>query len=329
MDHHAGLGPAFPWGAMLVLAAVVLGAPTLCITVAVAWRTRGSRGQPTEPTEPTDGAGAARRHADRAWPVPEGYRHRTRVGRLAGTAVGAVAGASLVVSSRAYLAPMACVGGYLLGVLAGVLWASAPPQGTLRQASLDRRRPLDFAPTWAALAAAGAALPVVAAPAIFAVAPRVSYGPWRPDRYAPSVVLPGGHLAWPGPSSTVSLAVVAVTALAVAALGSRRVADAPPLAGLGDPDADLWWRRSAGRAAVGAALGVVALCLASVLVLASSGLAVVGDPASAAYFASRVVVWAGIAVALGGLAGWLVLDGPRLTSPTDLASPGAAASPAG
>lgn len=330
MNHHAGFGPVFPWGAILALAAIVVGVPTVCIAAAVAWRTRGPkhRGGPASGGRRLRRVGLVRRGQQRRWPVPEGYRNRVRAGRLAGAAVGAAAGVALVVSFKVYLAPVACVGGYMLGVLSGELWASTPPQGSVREARLTFRRPSDFMPTWAAVAAVGGALPVVAAPAVFALAPRVSYGPWHPDRYAPSLVLAGGRLAWPAPGLTITLAALAAAGLLLAALSVKRVADAPALGDISDPDADRWWRRSAGRATSGAALGIVALCLGSLLIAASSGLAVPGDPTSTASLASRVMVWAGAAVIVGGLVAWLVLDGPSLAPPAP-PPPSPTASPAG
>jgi hypothetical protein len=192
----------------------------------------------------------------------------------------------------------------------GELWGWAPPRGSVREASLQERRARDFAPAWAALLAVGAAVPVLIAPAILALVPRISYGPWHPDPYERSLVLSGGQLSWPGAATTVPLAVVAIMALALAVLSLRRVAAAPPLAGAGNPDRDRWWRRSAGRALLGAVVGIEALCLAAVLIEAGDGMAVPSAQASGLHLGARVLDWSGLAIAVGGLLVWLVLDGP-------------------
>jgi hypothetical protein len=330
MSYHVGLPPQFPWMAVLFLATILIGIPTLGIVVAVAWRSRGSgprgggrsRGPGTgpvpgpRPPAPGGGPGAVGpgrrfglgpRSVGRAWMVPESYRRRARAARLTGAGIGAITGLELVLTLRVDLAPVACVAGYLLGVLVGELWGWAPSRGAIREASLRERRSLDFAPAWAVLLAGGAALPVLAAPLALALAPRLSYRSWQP---APGITLPGGRLSWPGLGTTVPLAVVAAAALVLAGLSLRRLAQAPPLADAGDPAADAWWRRSAGRAALGAVVGIEALCLGATLILASAGLAIPGTPGSALYAASRWMIWAGLAVAAGGLLVWLRLDGP-------------------
>jgi hypothetical protein len=313
MKYHTGLPPYFPWLAILFLAVIVTGIPTLCIVAAVLWRSRASRrpsshdaGQGTRASR----LGDDRRDGRRSWPVPASYRRRSRTARLTGAGFGALAGIALVLSFRVIMAPVACLGGYLLGVLVGELWGWAPPGGAVREAFLRERRARDFAPGWAALLAVAAAVPVLAAPAILAIVPRISYGPWRPDPYERNMVLPGGQLSWPSAAATVPLAVVAITALALAVLSLRRVAAAPPLAGAGHPDSDRWWRCSAGRALLGAVVGIEALCLAAVLIEAGDGMTVPSGQGPGLHLGVRVLDWSGLAIAVGGLLVWLVLDGP-------------------
>lgn len=312
MSAHYGVALGLPWGALLALVAVVVAAPTLCIAIAVSWRTR-AKSRPTRPARGGGGSSVARalrRIGPQPWPTPDGHRRRARAGRLGGLAAGAVAGLGLVGSGRPELAPLAIAGGYLAGVVVSELSGWAPRRGSLRQASLRERRPAQLVPRWAGWSAVAATAVVVVAPVTFAVAPQVAYRPWRPSPHASGVLLPGGVLSWPGPDVTVPLAVVASGAVVLGALALRRIAGAPSVAEVPDPDLDWWRRQAAARAVSGAVVAIATLCLSATLLSASAALAVPGAPGSPAHLASVAMVWSGAALGVASLVAWLVLDGP-------------------
>ncbi|MGH3304220.1 MAG: hypothetical protein ACRDOK_21585, partial [Streptosporangiaceae bacterium] len=280
----------------LILAGIAIGGPAIVITAALLLRARASRS-------------AFRAAGQPAWPARAHVRRVTRCG-LAGLGVGALIGAALIADNRGALAVLGCAGGYLAGLLVGEYTGQPPTREPVRSARLLARRPADYLPRWAAAAALLSAALVVAAPIAFAVAPTVRYGNWHPFPGA-SMTLPGGQTSWPPVfPGTAAAALLALAVLGIGAAGLRRVAARP---GPADDDAatfDEVLRRQAGRAMVGAVLGLELITLAALLIAGSQGLAVPGAAvAPGAYLGNRVMVIAGLCCAATGLAAWLVLSG--------------------
>jgi hypothetical protein len=265
------------------LAFVWVGVPALVVSGSVLWATRRTR------------AGGTTTLARRA-----------RIGRLAGIAVGAVIGLVAVRNVQTWLAPMAVGAGYLLGILAGELASRPPPAGPVRVASLQTRGARQYLPRGVVPVALGAGLLAMVTPVVLALLPPVRYGPWRPDPYDARIVLPGGTTSWPSLALSVPLAVIAVLALLAGGVLMRRVAQLPPPVKGGQPGLPERARRNAGRAIAGAVLGIELLAVGWLAILASDGLAVPGS-VGAAYLGSRILVWAGLALALGGLLVWCLL----------------------
>ena len=285
--------PGLPVWALIVLAAIFVGTPALVIGSAVALRALTSRSALREPS-----ARPARTHA-------------TKVARsgLAGLGVGLLLGLVLVVNERGTLAPLACAGGYLLGLLAGEYSAQPSAWGTRRAAALLARRATDYVPRVAAAAVALTTTLTLAAPVAFALAPSISYGRWHPFQGA-SFSLPGGRTSWPGLTLTVGGAALSVVALLLGTAGLRWIAARPQPAEGAERDIDELQRRQAGRAIAGAVLGLQLVVLAALMIAGSNGLAVpVPDLAPSAYLGSRVMIWAGLGCAAAAVVSWLVLSG--------------------
>ena len=211
---------AIPIWIWLILAVVFVGVPVVIIGVAVLLRARASR--------------SAIRQADGPPPAARTQARRARWYGLGGLGVGVLLGVALVLDQRGGLAPLACAGGYLIGLLIGEYAAQPPARGQVRAATLRPRRPADYSPHWAVTAVLLAAVLTVAAPVAFAAAPSISYGRWRPFADAP-FSLPGGRTVWPGWPLTTVAAVFAVVVVLLGAAGLRRVAARPRLTGT-EPD---------------------------------------------------------------------------------------------
>jgi hypothetical protein len=267
----------------LQVAFIWVGVPALVVSASVWWATRRARAGGT--------AALAR---------------RARIGRLAGIAAGAAVGLVAVWSYQVWLAPAAVGAGYLLGVLAGELVSGPKPAGPLRVASLQARGARQYLPRGAVPVALVAGILAMATPAVLAMLPRVTYGPWHPDPYDARIVLPGGTLSWPSPSLSVPLALIAGLALLAGGVLARRVAALPQPVASGQPDLRERARRNAARAIAGAVLGIEFLALGSLAILAADGLEVPGS-AGDAYLGSRILVWSGLVIALAGLLVWCLL----------------------
>lgn len=298
MVHTQGI-PAIPIWIWLILAGVFVGIPAVIIGIAVLLRARASRSALRQADGPP---AAARTQARRA----RGYG-------LTGLGAGLLLGVALVLDQRGGLAPLACAGGYLIGLLVGEYAAQAPAGGQVRAATLHPRRPSDYSPHWAATAVVLAALLTVAAPVVFATAPTISYGRWQPFPGA-GFWLPGARTAWPGWPVTTVAAAFAVLVVLLGVAGLRRVAARPRLTSAEQDSAgqglDEMLRRQSGRAITGAVLGLELLVLAAILIYGSSGLAV-PDPSisAAAYLGNRLMIYGGLGCAAGAAASWIILSG--------------------
>lgn len=297
VSHGIAGVPLWIW---LIAAAIFAGVPALVIGCALALRALGSRWAFRQP-----GASAARTHARRV----------TRAG-LEGLGLGLLIGLALVLDHRVILAPLACAGGYLLGLLVGEYSAQPPTWGVRRAATLLARRARDYAPRWAAVAVTVTTGLTLAVPIAFAVAPTIQYGPWEPFRGA-GFSFPGGQTAWPGLTVTLGPAALSVAALLLGTAGLRRIATRPQPGEGADRDIDELQRRQAGRAIAGAVLGLQLIALAALLLTGSSGLGVpIPAIAPSAYLGSWIMIWAGLCCAVGGALSWLVLSGwTRRTRP--------------
>jgi hypothetical protein len=231
--------------------------------------------------------------------------------------VGVVA----ILAAYGQLAPVAVAVGFLFGVLVGELGRAPAPRGPLRVAELRVRGAADYVPRWAVLVALIAAVLTVIAPVVFAVAPAVRYAPRRPGG-AP-FRLPGGTLSWPAPAVSVPLAAVAVIALLTGGILLRRVALMPRAADR--PHLTELVRRNVGRAVAAAVVSAELLVLAAMTIFASGGLAVPDSGAPAYYLVSRVLVWAGVALAAAAIAIWCVVGWWR--NPPAESSPAASPHP--
>jgi hypothetical protein len=311
---HVGFFGPLIW-LQLVIIGVVIGLPVLFAGAALLLRLRSARRAGPPAAKAADAAGndaagndAAGKAAGPAGAARQLYLSRVRRYGLGGLLAGAIVGLLCVAAGRAVLALFCCALGYLLGLLAGELAATAPERDLLRTASLRVRRPFDYAPRWAQYLALASALLLVAAPVVFAVAPRIRYGRYRPF---PGIAftLPGGTTSWPSLLVASASAALAIAVLAVGAVALQRVASRPTAAELQDPATDELLRLQAGRAVAGAVLAIELLLLGTMLIAGSNGLAVPPSLASDAYLASRALIWAGLACLAGGLASWLVLGG--------------------
>lgn len=274
------------------LAVVSVGVPLALVGGSVWWATRrGGRGAPARFSTPGSVAVAQR------------ARHH----RLVGLGAGAAAGVASIWSAHGQSAPALVAIGYLFGVL-GELLAVPVPSGTVRTASLDPREARRYLPRWAVRVAVVAAVLSVLAPALFAVLPRVSYGPWSPDG---SDVLPGDTLSWPSVGTSLPLAAIAVFGVVAGSLVARRIALLPPVSS--DPVVDEQIRCRIGRAGAGAVLGIELLGVAASAIAASGGLAVPRAVGGTDYLASRILVWTGLFLAVSAVVVWCVLGSRRLT----------------
>lgn len=284
--------PIWVW---LVFAGTFIGLPATAIGTAILLRARA-----TSSALRTAGAGAG----------PAGV-HSRRVKRsgLAGLGIGILAGLILI-QGEALLAVACCAGGYLAGLLIGEFAAQPPASGPLRVARLLVRRPADYVPRWAVAAALLIAVLVLAAPIVFALAPTVHYTSWHPE-VGVSVTLPGGQTSWPPVfPDAIAAAMFVVAVLGAGCAGLRRVAARPIPADEATQPLDDLLRRQAGRAILGAVLGLELIVLALLLISASQALAVPVSAASpGAYLGGRVMVFAGLGCAAAGLAAWLILSG--------------------
>ncbi len=284
--------PVWVW---LILAATFAGIPALVIGCALALRTLGSR---SAFREPGDSASAARTHAAKV----------TRSG-FEGLGFGLLIGLILVLDQRGWLAPLACAGGYLLGLLAGEYSAQPPAWGVRRAATLQARRARDYAPRWAAVAVVVTTVLTLAVPVVFAAAPTIHYGRWQPFQGAGSF-FSGGQTAWPGLTVTLGAAALSVAALLLGTAGLRRIAARPQPGEAADRDIDELQRRQAGRAITGAVLALQLIALAALLIAGSNGLAVpVPSVSPTAYLGSRIMIWTGLGCAAAAALSWLVLSG--------------------
>jgi hypothetical protein len=290
---------AIPIWIWLVFGGVFVGLPLVIIGIAVLLRAHASRSAIRQ----TDGPPATARAQAR----------RARWYGLAGLGGGVLAGVALVADQRGGLAPLTCAGGYLIGLLIGEYAAQPPAEGEIRAASLRPRRPSDYSPHWAATVVLVAALLAIAAPVAFAAAPSISYGRWQPVSDA-GFSLPGGRTVWPGWPVTTVAAAFAVVVILLGVAGLRRVAARPRLTSAeqdpGGQGLDELLRRQSGRAITGAVLALELLVLAAILVTGSSGLAVPVPAVSAgAYLGNRLMIYSGLACAVGAAGSWLVLSG--------------------
>jgi hypothetical protein len=229
------------------------------------------------------------------------WRKKARSGQLAGIGIGALVGVLAVWLAQLWLAPIAVVAGYLLGMLSG-LRTAPPPTGLVRVASLQPRTVSRYVPRWAMLVAFIAAAVTIVAPAVLAVVPAAKYGPWHPFDGEPRITLPGATLAWPSAELWAPLAVAAAGALVVGALLIRRVMRLPQS---GLPEST---RRNAARTITGTVVGVELLALGALTLFTSSGLAVPGPVGGDAYIGSRILGWTGLGLAALGIVVWCVLS---------------------
>ena len=298
MTQTSALG-AIPIWIWLILAGVFVGVPLVIICIAVLLRAHASR--------------SAIRQADGPPTAVRIQARRARWSGLAGLGTGVLLGIALVLDQRGGLAPLACAGGYLLGLLVGEYAGQPPAGGQVRAATLRPRRAADYSPWWAGTAVLLAALLTVAAPVAFSTAPSISYGRWQPVPGA-GFSLPGGRTNWPGWPVTTAAAVFAIAVVVLGVAGLRRVAARPRLTSAEQDAAgqrlDELLRRQSGRAITGAVLGLELLVLAAILVYGSSGLAVpVPAAAGGAYLGSRLMIYAGLGCAAAAAGSWLVLSG--------------------
>jgi hypothetical protein len=234
---------------------------------------------------------------------------RARHHRLVGLGVGAAAGVVLIWSAHGELAPAMLAIGYLFGVL-GELLAVPVPSGEVRTAGLETRQARRYLPRWAVWVAVVSGAISVLAPLLFAMLPRVSYGPWSPDA-DPRFVLPGDTLSWPSVGTSLPFAAIAVLGVVAGGLLARRITLLPPVSE--DPVVDEQIRCRIGRAGAGAVLGIEVLVVAALAIVASGGLAVPKAIGGADYLASRILVWGGLFLAASAVLGWCLLGSRRLT----------------
>jgi hypothetical protein len=335
--HESNAGPGL-W-ILLIVSAVVIGIPAVTIAAAVLLRARPSRAEfagsgagaaaggaasPTAEASTAEAstaeastAKASTAEASTAGPStarPDVSAARTQASRvtrfgLAGLGAGVLLGLALVLQNQAGLAALTCGAGYLIGLLAGEYAAQPPARGQQRAAALHARRPGDYVPRWAAAVVLAAALLMLAAVIVFALAPPIRYGPWRPVP-GQSIVLPGGTTSWPGLRPASAGLVFAAVVLLLGLAAFRRIASRPQLTDPGQQALDELLRRQAGRAITGAVLSLQLMLLAAYLLAGSAGLAVPTAAVSpGVHLGNRIMVLAGLACAAGSIVSWLVLSG--------------------
>jgi hypothetical protein len=331
--HESNAGPGL-WF-LVIVSAVFIGIPAVTIAAAVLLRARPSRSgtaeariaksstaksstaetstpPPSTPPPGTPRPGTA--PADGTTARPDVSAARNQAGRitrfgLAGLGVGVLLGLALVLQNQADLAALTCGAGYLIGLLIGEYAAQPPARGLQRAAALRARRPGDYVPRWAAAAVVAAVVLMLAALIVFAIAPAVSYGPWRPFP-GQSFALPGGTTSWPGLRAPLAGLVFAAVVLLLGLAALRRIASRPQLTDPGQQALDELLRRQAGRAITGAVLSLQLMLLAAYLLAGSDGLAVPTAVVSpGAYLGNRIMVLAGLACVAGSIVSWLVLSG--------------------
>jgi hypothetical protein len=246
-----------------------------------------------------------------AWWTTRGRDRGARIARLIGLAVGALIGVLLTFAAQLWLAPIAVVAGYLVAVFTGELHDSPAPTGSVRTASLRSRNLRDYVPLWSMLVAVAAAAITLLTPAVLSAVPTVSYGPWHPFS---GVTLPGETRHWPSAAEWIPLGVVAGGALIVGTLLVQRLLRLP--ADQSDPGES--GRRAAARTITGAVVGIELLALGALTVFTSGGVAVPAQVGGAAYTASRVLIWTGLAVALAGIVLWWTLSARRRPATPDV-----------
>lgn len=264
-------------------AAILIGIPLLLGLVLV-WRT--TRGH--------DAAAA-------------GQVRRARLARLTGLGVGALVGVLTVFAAQAFLAPIAVVAGYVVGVHYGELRDTPTPTGAVRVASLRPRAVRQHVPRCAMLIAIVAAALTLLAPAILAAVPTPTYGPWHPVPGDPQITLRGTTLKWPSFVEWLPLGVVAAGALLVGVLLIHRVLRLPA----DQSDQRESTRRNAVRTITGAVVGTELITLGALTLLTSAGLAVPAPLGGAAYLGSRILVWTGLGLAATGIVVWLAMSAWR------------------
>lgn len=236
-----------------------------------------------------------------------GRVRRARIARLAGLGIGSVVGVLAVFAAQAFLASVAVVAGYVVGVHYGESRDTRTPTGAVRVASLRPRTVRQYMPRWAMLIALVAAALTLLAPAILAAVPTLTYGPWHPVPGDPRITLPGATLKWPSLVEWLPLAVVAAGALLVGVLLIHRVLWLPA----DQSDQRESTRRNAVRTITGAVVGTELVTLGALTLFISAGLAVPAPLGGAAYLGSRILVWAGLGFAATGIVVWLTMSAGR------------------
>lgn len=267
----------------LILAAIWVGVPLLLGVALVWWTTR------------------RRDHV-----------RQTRVTRLTGLGVGALVGVGLVWAAQLWLAPIAVVAGYLVGVFSGAQRDSPAPSGSVRVASLRPRTVGGYVPRWAVVVAVVAAAITLLAPVILTAVPTATYGPWHPFPGRPQLTLPGATLRWPSAIEWLPLGVVAVGAVLVGRQLIQRVLRLP-VDPSGQRESSL---RNTVRTITGTVVGIELVALGALSIGTSSGLAVPAQIGGVAYLGSRILVWTGLGLAAAGIVVWCALStwrrGPRV-----------------
>jgi hypothetical protein len=234
---------------------------------------------------------------------------RARRARLIGLGVGALVGMLAALAALGFLAPIAVVAGYLVGVFQGELRDA--PAGPMHVFLRQPRTMRSYQPRWAALLAIGAAGLTLLTPAILLAIPTATYGPRHPDPTDPGFTLPGATLKWPSIRDWLPLAVVAAGALVAGALLIHRVLRLP--AGpSGVPESR---RRSTVRTIIGVVAGIELIALGAVVLFVSAGLGVPVEVGGVAYLVSRIMVWTGLGLAVTGIGVWLALSAWRRDPP--------------
>lgn len=272
----AGLVGVLLW-VWLGLVAVVVGVP-LCLGLGLVWWTTRKR--------------------------DAGQVRRARVFRLIGLGVGALIGVLTVYLALAYLAPIAVVVGYLVGAYYGELGDVGAPARPVRLAIPRPRIMRAYTPRWAMLVAIAAAALILLAPVILAAIPPVTYGPWHPAADEPGFTLPGQTLKWPPVLEWLPLAMVAGGALIVGALMIQHALRLPA----GQSAVPESSRRNTVRTITGAVAGVELVALGALALSTSAGVGVPVQVGGVDYLVSRILVWAGLGLAVTGIGIWFSLS---------------------